>query len=122
METRTLLNLFDYEATARKKLPQIAYDYYASGAGDEITLRENHTAYERIRLKPRTLCDISKTDLGTTVLGQKTAMPLMISPTAFHCMAHPEGEVATARAAGNAGIIRISNWPCVCAVTLQLAK
>jgi isopentenyl diphosphate isomerase/L-lactate dehydrogenase-like FMN-dependent dehydrogenase len=105
METRTLVNLFDYEAAAREKLPRIAYDYYASGAGDEITLRENHTAYERVRLKPRTLRDISKADLRTTVLGQKTAMPIMISPTAFHCMAHPEGEVATARAAGNAGII-----------------
>ncbi|UCH20898.1 MAG: alpha-hydroxy-acid oxidizing protein [Deltaproteobacteria bacterium] len=107
MDKRDLVSVFDYEAAARKKLPKVAYDYYASGANDEITLHENHAAYERIKLKPRVLTDISKWDITTTVLGQTITMPLLVAPTAFHRMAHPEGEIATARAAGKAGTIMI---------------
>jgi len=100
-----LVNVFDYETAASETLPKLAYDYYRSGANDEITLHENHTAYERIKLKPRVLRDISKRDLTTTILGQTVSMPILVAPTAFHCLAHPEGEVATARAAGKAGTI-----------------
>lgn len=116
MQEKMLINLFDYETEARRKLPQIAYDYYASGAGDEITLRENHIAYERIRLQPRVLKDISKTDLSTAVLGQSISMPVLVAPTAFHRMAHPEGEVATARAAGDSGIIMILSTLATCSI------
>jgi isopentenyl diphosphate isomerase/L-lactate dehydrogenase-like FMN-dependent dehydrogenase len=105
MDKRDLVSVFDYETAARAVLPKIAYDYYASGANDEITLRENHAAYERIKLKPRVLLDTSNRDLTTTVLGQEVSMPIMVAPTAFHRMAHPEGEVATARAAGKAGTV-----------------
>ncbi|MFQ5889600.1 MAG: alpha-hydroxy acid oxidase [Gemmatimonadota bacterium] len=102
-----LLNVYDYEAAARAKLPQMVYDYYASGAHDEITLRENHAAYDRIRLSYRVLRDVARRDLGTVVLGQLVSMPILVAPTAFHRMAHPEGEVATARAAGSAGTVMI---------------
>jgi isopentenyl diphosphate isomerase/L-lactate dehydrogenase-like FMN-dependent dehydrogenase len=105
VEKSDLVSVFDYEAAARATLPKSAYDYYASGANDEITLRENHAAYKRVKLKPRVLRDISKRDLSTTVLGQTISMPILVAPTAFHRMAHPEGEVATARAAGKAGTI-----------------
>ncbi len=101
------INIFDFETLAREKLPQMAYDYYASGAHDEITLRENHTAYDRIRLMYRVLVDVSRRDLSTIVLGQRASMPILIAPTAFHRMAHPDGEVATARAAGAAGTIML---------------
>ncbi len=107
MDKREFVNIFDFETAAHTKLPKVAYDYYASGASDEITLRENHAAYERIKLKPRVLRDISKRDLTTTLLGQTISMPILVAPTAFHRMAHPEGEVATARAAGKAGAIMI---------------
>jgi 4-hydroxymandelate oxidase len=99
------INIFDFERLAREKLPQMAYDYYASGGHDEITLRENHAAYDRIQLLYRVLVDVSRRDPSTTVLGQRVSMPILIAPTAFHRMAHPEGEVATARAAGAAGTI-----------------
>ncbi len=105
MDKRDLVSVFDYETAAHATLPKIAYDYYASGANDEITLRENHAAYERIKLKPRVLIDTSKRDLTTNVLGQSVTMPILVAPTAFHRMAHPEGEVATGRAAGKAGTI-----------------
>jgi isopentenyl diphosphate isomerase/L-lactate dehydrogenase-like FMN-dependent dehydrogenase len=74
MDKKDLVNVFDYEAAAREKLPKTAYDYYRSGANDEITLHDNHAAYERIQLKPKVLIDTSKRDLTTTVLGQTVSM------------------------------------------------
>ena len=58
----------------------MAYDFYASGANDEVTLRENRAAFERITLLPRMLVDVSARDLGTTVLGQPVSMPILIAP------------------------------------------
>jgi len=101
------VNISDFEKLAKEKLPQMAYDYYSSGANDEITLRENIEAYKRILLKYRVLIDVSKLDMATEVLGQKISLPLIIAPTAFHKMANTEGEVAVAKAATNAGTIMI---------------
>jgi isopentenyl diphosphate isomerase/L-lactate dehydrogenase-like FMN-dependent dehydrogenase len=101
-QTIGALNLEELEARAREVLPQIAYDYYASGANDEVTLRENRAAYERITLLPRMLVDVSARDLGTTVLGEPVSMPILIAPTALPGLANPEGEVATTKAAGAA--------------------
>ena len=102
-----LVNISDFEKLAKEKLPQMAYDYYSSGANDEITLRENIEAYKRIFLKYRVLIDVSNLDMATEVLGQKISLPLIIAPTAFHKMANAEGEVAVAKAATNAGTIMI---------------
>jgi 4-hydroxymandelate oxidase len=110
------LNLFEYEAVARQRLPQVAYDYYASGANDEITLRANHAAYDEIALRYRVLVDVSKRDLRTSVLGRTISMPILVAPTAFQRMAHPEGEVATARAAGAAGTLMIVSTLSNCSV------
>lgn len=101
------INIYDFEALAREKLPPMAYDYYASGAHDEITLRENHSAFDRIRLYYRVLKDISQRDIALDVGGHRLSLPVLIAPTAFHKMAHPEGEVATVRAAANAGTLMI---------------
>jgi 4-hydroxymandelate oxidase len=103
----TALNLFDLEQLAREKLPRIACDYFASGAWDEVTLRENRAAFERIRIRYRVLVDVSKRDLSLTLFGQKIALPILIAPTAFHRLAHPDGELATVRAAGAAGAIMV---------------
>ncbi|MGA7879974.1 MAG: alpha-hydroxy acid oxidase [Terrimicrobiaceae bacterium] len=96
------VNLRDLEERARNSLSQMAYDYYASGANDEITLRENRAAYERIMLLPRVLVDVSVRDMSTTVLGERVSMPILIAPTALQGLAHAEGEIATTRAAGAA--------------------
>ncbi len=101
------LNVFEYEQRARAALPASAFDYYASGAHDQLALRDNHAAYERLRLAYRVLVDVSERSAATTVLGTPVSMPVVISPTAFHGMAHPDGELATARAAGRAGTIMI---------------
>jgi 4-hydroxymandelate oxidase len=99
------INLHEYEALAPQHLSKMALDYYASGAGDEVTLRRNRGAWKAYMLRPRALVDVSQRDLSTRVLGQAIRMPILIAPMAFQCLAHPEGEVATARAAADMGTI-----------------
>uniref|UniRef100_A0A0C9RHY5 (S)-2-hydroxy-acid oxidase n=1 Tax=Wollemia nobilis TaxID=56998 RepID=A0A0C9RHY5_9CONI len=106
-----IVNVSEYEAVAKQKLPKMVFDYYASGAEDQWTLHENRNAFERIRFRPRILIDVTNVDMSTTVLGFKISMPIMIAPTAMQRMAHPEGELATARAASAAGtIMTLSSW------------
>ncbi|MBD1899653.1 alpha-hydroxy-acid oxidizing protein [Trichocoleus sp. DQ-A3] len=97
------INLFEYERLANQHLSQMALDYYASGAWDEITLRDNRAAFERYKLRPRMLVDVSQRDLSTTILGQSLQLPILIAPMAFQCLAHPDGEIATAKAAAKMG-------------------
>lgn len=103
-EGAPLINVFDYEARAAQLLGPMAFDYYASGAHDEVTLRDNREAYDRLRLRPRMLRDVSERDTSTTLLGRRHPAPLLIAPTAFARMAHAEGELAVARAAGALGL------------------
>lgn len=101
------INLFEYESLAPQYLSQMALDYYASGAWDEITLRDNRAAYERYKLRPRMLIDVSQRNLTTKILGQSIQMPILIAPMAFQCLAHPEGELATAKVAAKLGTIMV---------------
>lgn len=101
------INLLEYEVLARARLEPGAFDYYVSGADDEVTLRDNREAYARLRLAYRVLVDVSRCELATTVLGSRVSMPVLVAPTAFHRMACEEGERATVRAAGAAGTIMI---------------
>ncbi len=101
------INVFELEAMARERLSREAFDYYASGANDEVTLRENRAAYDRLAIAYRVLVDVAVRDLSTVVLGQAVAQPILVAPTAFHRLATPEGELATARAAGAAGTVMI---------------
>ena len=96
------VNLLELEALAQQHLPRMVFDYYAGGAEDEVTLRENRAAFERIGLRPRMLVDVSVIDTSTTVLGQRVAAPILVAPTAMHRLGHPEGELATVRGAGAA--------------------
>jgi 4-hydroxymandelate oxidase len=104
-----ILNVGDAEAIARRKLPRAFFDYYAGGAEDERTLGRNREAMDRWVLLHRVLVDVSHPNLATTFLGEKVSMPIGLAPTAFHKLAHPEGEVATARAAGMAGVLMASS-------------
>ncbi|MED6181120.1 Lactoylglutathione lyase [Stylosanthes scabra] len=83
----------------------MVYDFYASGSEDQWTLKENRDAFSSILLRPRILIDVSEVDLTTSVLGFEISMPIMIAPTSMQKMAHPQGELATARAASAAGTI-----------------
>lgn len=101
------INLFEYQTLAHQQLSPMARDYYASGSWDEITLRDNRTAFERYKLRPRMLVDVSQRDLSTQILGQSLQLPILIAPMAFQCLAHPEGEIATAKAAATLGSIMV---------------
>jgi len=99
------LNVWDFERLAAERLDEGARGYYAGGAGDELTLQDNVEAFRRRRLRPRMLVDVEACTTATTVLGQDVSMPLLIAPVAFQRVAHPDGEVAMARAAKAAGTI-----------------
>ncbi len=99
------VNLHDLEAWARERLTTNALEYYASGAGDELTARENRAAFARLKLRPRVLRDVSHVRTDTSVLGLPLALPVAAAPSAFHGLAHPEAERATARALAGAGSV-----------------
>ena len=99
------LNVWDYERLAAERLEPGAHGYYAGGAGDELTLRDNVEAYRRWQLRPRVLVDVETCTTATTVLGHEVSMPLLVAPVAFQRVAHPDGEVAMARARAAAGTI-----------------
>src|SRR5258706_4125594 len=98
-----LTNLDDFEKAAVGTMPQMSYDYIAGGADDERTLRDNRAAFARWRMRPRVFRGVGERSLETTVLGHKIAFPVGVAPSAMHQLAHPDGELATARAAGSAG-------------------
>lgn len=99
------INVEDYEKKAKALLPTLAFDYYAAGADEGITLRDNKDAFQRIKLRPRVLVDVSKVNTSTTVLGEKIAFPVIVAPTAFQRMANDLGEVATCEAASECDTI-----------------
>lgn len=99
------INLFEFEGLARERLPKEEYDYIAGGATDELSVERNRRAYESWALRPRVLRNVSALDLSTTVLGKKVSLPVLLAPCGGHKKAHPEGEIATYRAAAAAGTI-----------------
>lgn len=92
-----MLTLRTYEAAAKGRLPGPVWDFLAGGSGTESMLTAGREALDRIRLRPRCLVDVSRCDPGTELLGARLAAPLGIAPMAYHRLADPEGEVATAR-------------------------
>jgi 4-hydroxymandelate oxidase len=102
------INLREVEPVARLRLDPVHYDYFAGGAQDEVTVRANVRAFGRLTLIPRVLRGAGSPSLDISLLGSDARMPVMLAPTAFHKLAHPDGELATARAAAAAGTIMIS--------------
>jgi isopentenyl diphosphate isomerase/L-lactate dehydrogenase-like FMN-dependent dehydrogenase len=100
-----VVTLRDFEPLARARMRRPAFEYYAGGAWDETTLAGNEAAFERYRLRPRVLVDVSTVDTSTTLLGRRVALPVGVAPAALHGLAHPSGELATARAASTAGAV-----------------
>ena len=109
------VNVWDYERLAEEKLDANAHAYFAGGAGDEVTLRDNVAAFERRKLRPRVLVDVGRVSTATTVLGTEIALPVVIAPLAMQRLAHPDGEEATARAAAAAGTVMCLSSAATCA-------
>src|ERR1700722_17253537 len=121
LDTRAL------QRQARQVLPEGVYDFYASGSGREVTLRASLAAWRRVRLLPRGLRDVSAGDTGVEVTGASLAStglagtaltstalatPVGVAPTAFHSLAHPDGEIATAAGAARAGALYVMSTRC----------
>lgn len=103
------LNVEEFEALARVRMAGPGWDYYRSGADDEVTLAANRSAWRDLTLHYKVLVDVGRVRTTTMVLGESLASPVIVAPTAFHRLACPEGELATVRAAGSVG----------CAMTLS---
>ena len=105
--TESLITISDYEARAREIVPATLFDrlFGAHGSPRWITNTSNMAAFESIKLKPRVMVDLSHRKLSTTVLGEEISFPIILAPVGAHMRAHPEGELATTRAAGAAGTV-----------------
>jgi 4-hydroxymandelate oxidase len=103
-----LVNVREFEAAAREVLDPVHFDYFAGGSQDEVTVRANERAFARIALVPRILRGAGTPRLDVTVLGCDMSMPVLLAPTAFHRLAHPQAERATARAAAAAGVTMVA--------------
>src|SRR3989304_3843435 len=110
------VNLLEYEPLAREKLSESAYGFIAGAAEDEVSLRENRAAFQRLRLRPPGLVDVSKIDPAPPVLGQRIDFPVLLAPVAVQRLAHPDGELASARAAAAAGTIMALSTSASCSI------
>jgi isopentenyl diphosphate isomerase/L-lactate dehydrogenase-like FMN-dependent dehydrogenase len=105
MDLSRLINVADFERAAADRLDAATHGYFAGGAGDEVTLRDNVAGWRRWQLRPRVLVDVSEVTPETSLLGRSVSMPIFVAPIAFQRLAHQEGELAMARAAAAAGTI-----------------
>ncbi|XP_028395423.1 hydroxyacid oxidase 1-like [Dendronephthya gigantea] len=115
MESVTMNNepicISDFEMLAKERLPKAVFDYYASAANDKQTLFKSTAAFKRLRLLPRILRNVSSVDMSTSILGEKIDVPFCIAPTAMHKLAHPDGEIGTAKASSRIGTcMTLSSW------------
>jgi (S)-mandelate dehydrogenase len=103
-ELNRLVSIEDLRQVARRRLPRAIFDFFDGGAEDEVTLRENRAAFERLRLFPRVLVNVAKVELGVELLGARTALPLAIAPTGGISAGRAGAELALARAAKAFGV------------------
>ncbi|HJP73052.1 MAG TPA: alpha-hydroxy acid oxidase [Pseudonocardiaceae bacterium] len=101
------LNVAGYQAAASTIVDPVYYDFFAGAARDEITMRANESAFQELCLLPRILRGSDNRRFTVELFGSTASMPILLSPTAFHKLAHAEGELATARAAAAADTIMI---------------
>ena len=105
----TPANVFDFRDLAKKKLDPIAWDYLEGGGEDEISLRDNREAFNRIIIRPRALVDVAKIDLSLDLFGQKLDYPILLDPAGGKNSFHMDGELTVARAAAATRALQITN-------------
>ena len=103
MNSSRVVNIEDLRALARRRLPKSVFDYLDGGAEAECTLAENCRAFRDVLFRPRGAVAIGDCDMKTRVLGHELSFPAMLAPVGYSRLMHPEGEIAAARAAGEAG-------------------
>ena len=110
MKAEDILSLPELEGLAQATMSAMTYGYVTGAAADELTLRANVEDWQKLRLKPTVLVDVSELDLSVEIIGQKFTMPILLAPTAFHRLCHKEAELATVAGANlaQAGMVMSS--------------
>ncbi|RBR20876.1 uncharacterized protein FIESC28_05028 [Fusarium coffeatum] len=101
------INMSDFETVARNMMKEASWNYYSTGSDDELTLRENNTAFQQIRFRPKVMVNVEQVDISTTLLGSRTSAPIYISATAHAKLGDPDGEVTLARASNKHDVIQM---------------
>ncbi len=104
MRLQRVVNIEDLRRLAQSRLPKVVFDYLDGGAEDEISLRQNCRSFQQVSFRPRQGVAVGACDLRSRVLGNHLAFPALLAPIGYSRLMHPGGEVAAARAAGEAGI------------------
>jgi 4-hydroxymandelate oxidase len=104
-----LINLDDFESLARSRMGGMAYEYVASGSADDLSLAENRQAFARIKLLPRHLVDVGRIDTSLNLFGHRCEFPVLLAPTGYHKLFHPEGELETVRGANLSGATLVAS-------------
>jgi (S)-mandelate dehydrogenase len=104
MNLHDAVNIEDLRVIARRRLPRFVFEYVDGGAEDELTLAGNREAFARLRFRPRTLVDVSARDLSATLLGARSALPVVVGPTGLNGLSWRDGDMELARAAAAAGV------------------
>ena len=110
------INLYDYEARAKLALPHDNWDFIDAGAMDEITTKRNRSAFDALSIRPRFMRSVEERKIATTMLGTDISMPVFICPAGSHGLAHPQAEVATARAAGRSNTLMMLSTSSNCSL------
>ncbi|MDA0262829.1 MAG: alpha-hydroxy acid oxidase [Chloroflexi bacterium] len=110
------INLYDYEARAKLALPHDNWDFIDAGAMDEITTKRNRSAFDQLSIRPRFMRSVEERKISTTMLGQDISMPVFVCPAGSHGLAHPDAEVATARAAGRSNTLMMLSTSSNCSL------
>ena len=110
------LNVMDFEAAARHALPPAHFGYMETGVDDDATVRANREAYSRLQIRPRRLVDATHTTLTTELFGTTWDTPVVIAPCGSQKAFHPDGEAATARAAGSRRTLMILSTVTTCPI------
>jgi L-lactate dehydrogenase (cytochrome) len=116
MSIRTATCIEDLRQAARRKVPRAFFDYAEAGSYSQETLRANREDLERIKLRQRVLVDVSQRDLSTTIIGEKTSLPLALAPIGLCGMQHGDGEILACQAAQAAGIPFTLSTMSICAI------
>ncbi len=111
-----IVNIDDFRARARRRLPRALFDYIDGGAEDERTLHANQDDFAQYTFRPKVMVDVSRRDQSTTVLGQRVSSPLIVAPTGFTGMFWPRGEACSAGAAGKKGVIFAASTMSICSM------
>ncbi len=109
MDLSKFKNINDFKAIAAEKLASQAYDYLTGGAEDLRTLERNKLAYAQYQIRPRRLIDVSSIDMSIELFGRKWDTPIILSPVGVQALFHPQGEIATAKAANQQGHLMIAS-------------